>query len=356
MIQEKKRVLGRGLESLIPAARTMTPAAPVAAPPAAATIPTTTAVDVAPGERVQEIRLEEIERSPYQPRRQHDEASLEELAQSIRAQGVLQPIVLRYIPGAHLAAAAGAGTAAEGGNGAAEIPHPIHALEGEEAHAGARVPHVQLKYQLIAGERRWLASKRAGRETVPAIVRLVSNEQAMEIALIENLQREDLDCLEMAYAFDRLGREFALTQDEMAKRTGKDRTTITNLLRLLKLPPEVRTALARHELSFSHAKELMAIDDPTVLSAAAQKVLREELSVRQTLELVNHLIYLGPKANQKPERKAPVEDPNVRAARIEMEGRLGCRVKINDKNGKGKVVIEYKSLDDFDRIVDALGR
>jgi ParB family chromosome partitioning protein len=160
----------------------------------------------------------------------------------------------------------------------------------------------------------------------------------------------------MAFAFDRLGREFGLTQDEMAKRTGKDRTTISNLLRLLKLPPEVRTALANHDLSFSHAKELMSIDDATVLSAAAQKIVREGLSVRQTLELVNHLIYMGPKAGQKLERKAPVEDPNVRSARMELEGRLGCRVKIFDKNGKGKVVIEYKGLDDFDRIVEALGR
>lgn len=339
MIQEKKRVLGRGLESLIPAARTMMP--PVAAAPT-----TMTAVlEEAAGERVQEIRLEEIEPSPYQPRRRQDENALEELAQSIRVQGVLQPIVLRYV------SADSRRSTVDGTDGEADLAHVLDEV-GPEARATAP----QIKYQLIAGERRWLASKRAGRETVPAIVRVVSNEQAMEIGLIENLQREDLDCLEMAFAFERLAREFGLTQDEMAKRTGKDRTTITNLLRLLKLPPEVKSGLSSHELSFSHAKELMSLEDATVLTAAAQKVMREGLSVRQTQELVNHLLWLGPKGGEKPEKKAPIEDPNVRAARIEMEGRLGCRVKIMDKNGKGKVVIEYKGLDDFDRIVEALGR
>ena len=192
---------------------------------------------------------------------------------------------------------------------------------------------------------------------MPAIVRQVSNEQAMEMALIENLQREDLDCLEMAYAFERLSHEFALTQEEMSKRTGKDRGTIANLLRLLKLPPEIRTALARHELSFGHAKELMSIDDPTVMTAAAQKVIREHMSVRQTELLVNHLVYLGPASEKEwKESKKQAEDPNVRAARMELESRLGCRVKIQDKGGKGKVVIEYKTLEDFDRIVEALGK
>ncbi len=344
MIQEKKRVLGRGLESLIPAARTIAP--PAAAP----------AVDLEPGERVQEIRLEEIEPSPYQPRRRQDEGALEELTQSIRAQGVLQPIVVRYVPeypgNAGLGGMPSTGVEAHAGGESA----PGDGL-GEEAHAGARGPQPKVIYQLIAGERRWLASKRAGRATVPAIVRRVSNQQAMEMALIENLQREDLDCMEMAFAFERLGREFGLTQDEMARRTGKDRTTVSILLRLLKLPPEVRTALTRHELSFSHAKSLMSIEDNTVLSAAAQKVMREQMSVRQTEELVNHLVWLGPVSEKEErERHKQAEDPNVKAARMDLEARLGCRVKISDKNGKGRVVIEYKSLEDFDRILEALGR
>jgi ParB family chromosome partitioning protein len=336
MMQEKKRVLGRGLESLIPAARTTsTPPKPggVGQPQDEG------------GEQVREIRLEEIERSPYQPRRRQDEAALEELAQSIRAQGVLQPIVIRYIPGGTVD---GRRSTVDGGNGTAEQPHPTNTgLSGAPATA--------TRYQLIAGERRWLASKLAGRETVPAIVRQVSNEQAMEMALIENLQREDLDCMEMAFAFDRLSRDFGLTQEEMSKRTGKDRASIGNLLRLLKMPPEVRSALARHELSFGHAKELMAIEDADVLVTAAQKVMRDNLSVRQTEELVNHLIWIttGDKPKKPP---APPEDPNVKAARVNLEARLGCRVKILDRSGKGKVVIEYKSLEDFDRIVEALGK
>lgn len=231
-----------------------------------------------------------------------------------------------------------------------------HAALLADAGEGARATS-QVRYQLIAGERRWLASRRAGRATVPAIVRQVSNQQAMEMALIENLQREDLDCMEMAFAFDRLGKEFGLTQDEMSKRTGKDRTTVSNLLRLLKLPPEVRTSLSQHDLSFSHAKSLMSLEDATVLSAAAQKVVRDGLSVRQTEELVSHLVWLGPVSEKEnKERQKKAEDPNVRAARMDLEQRLGCRVKIQDKNGKGKVVIEYKSLEDFDRILEALGR
>ncbi len=310
MIEEKKRVLGRGLESLIPAPRK-------AAPDVAA--------DTASGELVREIRLEEIERSPYQPRRQQDEAALQELAQSIRAQGVLQPIVIRTVPG--------------GGNGVAEIEN----LQ-------------QIRYQLIAGERRWLASRMAGKTTVPAILRQVSNEQAMEMALIENLQREDLDCLEMAHAFDRLAREFGLTQEQMSQRTGKDRGTIGNYLRLLKLPPEVRAALARHDLSFGHAKELMSLEDPHILLTAAEKVMKEGLSVRATQELVNHLIYLGPMVGKKQDKPARVVDANVKAAEQELERSLGCRVKINDHNGKGKIVIQYASLEDFDRVVEALGK
>ena len=360
MIQEKKRVLGRGLESLIPAARTYAPSAPVAAPVALIAAPEAE-IDLAPGERVLEIRLEEIEPSPYQPRRRQDEAALEELTQSIRAQGVLQPIVIRYISQVDGQTVDGRrstvdGTAHDSDGGSADMGI---------AQAGAPVPHVlggehapgQVKYQLIAGERRWLASRRAGRATVPAIVRQVSNQQAMEMALIENLQREDLDCMEMAVAFDRLGRDFGLTQDEMSKRTGKDRTTVSNLLRLLKLPPEVRTSLSHHDLSFSHAKSLMSLEDATVLSAAAQKVVRDGLSVRQTEELVSHLVWLGPVSEKEnKERQKKAEDPNVRAARIDLEQRLGCRVKIQDKNGTGKVVIEYKSLEDFDRILEALGR
>ncbi|MGI9103238.1 MAG: ParB/RepB/Spo0J family partition protein [Terriglobales bacterium] len=345
--KEKKRALGRGLESLIPR-RPMeqTPSLANTGPDrgtqaaASAGAAEASAAEAAPGERVHEIPLEEIERSPYQPRRKWNEEALKELAASIQEQGVLQPIVVRYISESR------------------KHPHPaeqaaeVPSSELQGAGEGERAP-TTVKYQLIAGERRWAASKKAGRATVPAIVRQVSNEQAMEMALIENLQREDLDCLDMAAAFDRLGREFGLTQEQMSLKTGKSRSEIANYLRLLKLPGEVRGRLSLGELTFGHAKELMGIEDPEVMTQAARKVIQDRLSVRGAEELVNHIIWL--QSGKLPKKVPKYEDPNVKAARISLEARLGCRVKIADNKGKGKVVIEYKSLEDFDRIVEALG-
>jgi ParB family transcriptional regulator, chromosome partitioning protein len=352
MIQEKKKALGRGLESLIPAARGASPAP--AAPES--------------GERVHELPVDEIEPSPYQPRRRADAQAMAELAASIKEQGVLQPIVVRYI-----SAASGRRSMVDGRSGLeqsahpspttgervgypADHPHPSKTgLGGPPDGHGAETGATQApKYQLIAGERRWIASKRAGKTTIPAIVRQVSNEQAMLLALIENIQREDLDAMELAHAFESLSQQFGLTQEQMAVRTGKDRASVSNYLRLLKLPQEVQGALIRGELSFGHAKELLSLEDPGIQAAAAQKILKDHLSVRQTEELVSKLLYLGPMADKKQEKPRPAEDPNVRAARIELEGRLGCRVKILDHQGKGKVVIEYKSLEDFDRIIESL--
>jgi ParB family chromosome partitioning protein len=177
---DKKKVLGRGLDSLLPAARATTAAAALALT----------------GESVQQIPLENIGPNPYQTREHIDEAAMNELAASIKETGVVQPIVVRHV-------------AATG------------------------------KYQIIAGERRWMASQRAGKHAIPALVRQVSNQQAMEMTIIENLQREDLNPLEQAKAFERLAREFNLTQEQMAQKTGKDRTSVSNYLRLLKLPPEI---------------------------------------------------------------------------------------------------------------------
>jgi ParB family chromosome partitioning protein len=344
MMQEKKRALGRGLESLIPAGR------PAAGPAAAKES----------GETVQELALEAIEPNPYQPRRHLDEYALAELAASIRAQGVLQPIVVRYIspelphPVSPTAGETRVGHPVGGQlSGSREHPHPVSPTAGE-TRVGHPAPQSQAKYQLIAGERRWLASKKAGKATIPALVRQVTNEEAMLLALIENIQREDLQPMELAHAFQQLSRQFGLTQEEMAARTGKDRASVSNYLRMLKLPEEVQAAIGRGELSFGHAKELMSLEDPVVLSAAAQKMVKEHMSVRQAELLVNELVYLGPMAGKKQQKPPRPEDPNVRAARMELEGRLGCRVKIFDHQGRGKVVIEYKSLEDFDRIVEAL--
>jgi ParB family chromosome partitioning protein len=256
---------------------------------------------------VREIPVEEIESNPYQTRTRLDEVALHELAASIRSSGVVQPVVVRKVAG---------------------------------------------RYQLIAGERRWRASKLAGKQTVPAIVKEVSNEQAMEMTIVENLQREDLNPLEQARAYERLAREFSLTQEQMAQRTGKDRSSVANFLRLLKLPVEVQLDVENGALSFGHAKVLMMLDAPEAQVELAQRVVEDALSVRQLEQIVHDLLHPA----EKPERAARQVDPNIREAERELERALGLRVEIRDRGGKGKIVLRYGSLEDFDRVVDMLGR
>ncbi|HEX6878738.1 MAG TPA: ParB/RepB/Spo0J family partition protein [Terriglobales bacterium] len=292
-MDNKKKVLGRGLETLLPASRGV---AVAVAPPTAMT-----------GDLVKEIPVEQIDRNPYQTRTRFAEDALNELAASIKASGVVQPVVVRPEP-----------------NG---------------------------RYQLIAGERRWLASQRAGKNTVPAIIRQVSNEQAMEMTIVENLQREDLNPMEQAKAYERLGREFGLTQEQMAQRTGKDRSSVSNFLRLLKLPNEVQGLIEEEKLSFGHAKALMGLDSPEAMVKLAQRVVTLSMSVRQTEGAVNNLMNPEP----KPEKAERVIDPNVREVERELQRALGVKVVISDRNGRGKIQLEYKSLEDFDRILDSMG-
>jgi ParB family chromosome partitioning protein len=293
---DKRKALGRGLDSLLPAARGIQ-----AATPAQTGAPQQPAADT-----VRDIPIDMIDRNPYQTRTQFDEAALNELADSIKVSGVIQPVTVRN-------------------------------------HAG--------RFQLITGERRWLASQRAGKQTVPAIVRQVSNEQAMEITIIENLQREDLNAVEQARAFERLAREFGLTQEQMAQRTGKDRSSVSNFLRLLKLPPDVLTLVESNKLSFGHAKALMALDSPEAMLRLATRALQLSLSVRQLESASYNLMHPEP-VLRKPEA---VVDPNVREAEQQLQRSLGLRVQILDKHGKGKIILEYKSLEDFDRVLEMLG-
>ncbi len=257
------------------------------------------------GELVRDIPVELIDRNPYQTRTHFDELALNELADSIKVSGVIQPITVRQNAG---------------------------------------------RFQLITGERRWLASQRAGKSTVPAIVRQVSNEQAMEITIIENLQREDLNPVEQARAYERLARDFSLTQEQMAQRTGKDRSSVANFLRLLKLPEEVLTLVESSKLSFGHAKALMGLDSPEAVLRLAKQAVQLSMSVRQVEGSVYNLMHPQP-AVPKPER---LLDPNVREAEQQLQRSLGLRVQIQDKHGKGKIVLEYKSLEDFDRVLEAL--
>jgi ParB family chromosome partitioning protein len=295
----KRRALGKGLESLLPRVHA------VATPSQEKPQP---AQDDAGKPR--EIPVGEIDRNPYQTRSRVDEQQLAELAQSIASTGVVQPIVVRPLQ-----------------NG---------------------------RFQLIAGERRWLASQKAGKATVPAIVRQVSDEQAMEMTIVENLQRTDLNPMEQARAFERLGREFKLTQEQMAHRTGKDRASVANFLRLLRLPQEVQDKVENGQLSFGHARALLALEDPKWILDAARKVTSLALSVRQTETYVQGI--LNPEKNEKREEKAKEPlDPNVREARDRLQRALGMKVSIEDKNGRGRVIIEYSRLEDFDTLLDMLG-
>jgi|SRR5689334_18889277 len=295
MINDKRKALGRGLDSLLPGRPAVTPIAMPAAQIAG----------------TQEIAIDLIDANPYQTRGRLNETALDELASSIQASGVVQPVVLRAVA-----------------NG---------------------------RFQIVAGERRWIASRRAGKVTIPAVVRQLSNEQAMEITIIENLQREDLNPVEQARAFERLSREFNMTQEQIATRTGKDRASIANFIRLLKLPEPVQKAMEEGALSLGHGKVLLSLAGfPEHLERAAREIIEKQLSVRQTEELVSRL--LNPQSEtQKQEKPVRVLDPNVREAQRSLEGALGVKVEILDRKGRGKIILKYGSLEDFDRIVEALG-
>ncbi len=211
-----------------------------------------------------------------------------------------------------------------------------------------------VKYQLITGERRWLASRQANKPTIPAIVRQVSDEQTLEMTIVENLQRADLNPMEQARAYQRLSQDFKMTQEQMAQRTGKERASVANFLRLLRLPEPIQHKVESGDLSFGHARTLLALDSAEAITAAAQKVLALNLSVRQTESYVQGLI--NPEAKPKKEAKpTQPEDPNVREAQDRLHRTLGLKVHIEDKQGKGQVIIEYSGLEDFDAILTALG-
>jgi ParB family transcriptional regulator, chromosome partitioning protein len=286
----KRRALGKGLDSLLPRAQV---------------VPT---VDQEGG-RPREIAIDLIDGNPFQTRSQMNEEQLGELAASIAANGVVQPVLVRPIAGG--------------------------------------------RFQLIAGERRWRASKLAGKTTVPAILRQVSDEQAMEITIVENLQRADLNAMEQARAFERLSREFHMTQEQMAHRTGKDRATVANFLRLLKLPSGVQMRVESGTLSFGHARALLALEHAEEIEKAAQRIASLSLSVRQTETYVQGLINPARKTKKQP-KEEPQVDPNVRDAQEQLQRALGLKVTIEDKSGHGKVIIEYARLEDFDALMERL--
>ncbi|MBW7471736.1 ParB/RepB/Spo0J family partition protein [Marinobacter sp. M216] len=253
---------------------------------------------------LREIPIDLIQRGRYQPRRDMDPAALQELADSIRQQGVMQPVVVRPI--------------AEG------------------------------RYELIAGERRWRATQMAELDGIPAIIRDVPDEAAIAMALIENIQRENLNPIEEAFALQRLQDEFGLTQAQVAEAVGKSRTTITNLLRLIGLTEDVRLMLEHGDLEMGHGRAMLTLP-PEQQMLVAKQVVAKSLSVRQTEALVRRV------QQEKPGQKASghtAVDPNIRALQDDLAERLGARVSIaHGQRGKGKLVIEYSSLDELDGIL-----
>jgi len=289
-VDSPRRALGKGLSALLP------------------TRPTAQLPEETPhaGESVARLPIELIDPNPLQPRRifQHDR--LEELAQSISANGIIQPLVVRR---------------------RAE------------------------RYQLVAGERRWRAAKIAGVASVPAVIQEIPDEHLLEITLIENIQREDLNAIETAQAFDRLCRELQLNHEEVGRRTGKDRSTIANLIRLLQLPPDIQQLIAERRLSIGHARCLLTLPTAELQREVAEKSVAQGWSVRQVERLTQKMME-----DRKPKAVEEVQaDPNVKAAIEELERVLGTKVRIIEKaRQKGRIEIDYYSTEDLDRIYTAI--
>jgi ParB family chromosome partitioning protein len=263
----------------------------------------------ADGEPVIILPIEQINENPFQTRRYFDQEALKDLASSIQVQGVLQPVVVR--------------PSKEGG------------------------------YILILGERRLRASRMAGKSTLPAIVKRVSEQQAAEMTLVENLQRQDLNCVEQAEGFAKLSQRFNLTQEEIGKRSGISREQVSNYMRLLSLPEGVIGALQTGTLTYSHARTLLSLKDHAQIWKIARKAIDEKMSVAKLEQLVFGVTAPLDELH-KPGGGARWVDPNVKAAQRSIEQVLGMKVRIRDRAGKGKIVIEYGTLDDFDRLITML--
>jgi ParB family chromosome partitioning protein len=355
---EKRRALGRGLASLLPGPRvvvqtggdggeTKVPhfvradkgeerndknedragqpraAVPTSSPAAATTLESeetpqviSISAEAMPRNTVVNLSIELIDKNPYQTRYVFDEEMLIELRDSIKEHGVVQPVVVRP------------------------------AQEGDG------------RYILVLGERRLRASKMAGKDTIPALVRTLSPQQAAEMTVLENVVRADLNPLEQAEAFRVLSKEFHLTQAQIAERVGVSRETVSNYMRLLRLPEKVMNYMLEGRLSFSDAREILRLEKPEHIEVVAEEVVSKRLKWDEiedrVLRLNGSLPMLPAQAQSgEPGKKTSARwiDPNVRAAQAEMERTLGMRVRIRDRNGKGKIVIEYATVDDYERVV-----
>lgn len=286
-----KRGLGRGLDALLPSNFSLTEGS-------------------GDGGKVVEIKIDEIVPNDQQPRRQFSEESLQELAASIEKKGVIQPIIVRKQPG--------------GG------------------------------YQIVAGERRWRACRLLGKKTIPALIKDYSDQQLLEIALIENIQREDLNPLEEARAYKALIEEYGLTQEEVAARVGKSRPFIANLMRLLNLAEPVQALVAGGQLSAGHARALLPLPAEGQVKLA-EKIVREGLSVRQCEALVKGILTLAEEqkvSQQKPEAAPALDKTLVMDYQERLRERLGTKVEIEQRGEKGRIIIEYYSPEELSRVLE----
>jgi ParB family transcriptional regulator, chromosome partitioning protein len=303
----KRRSLGRGLDALLStaAAQSGAPAQGGAAEGRGAAMPAQRAED-----SLRELPVDLLQRGRYQPRIDMREETLTELAESIRAQGIVQPIVVR----------------------------PLH-----DSRPG------EVRYEIIAGERRWRAAQLAGLEMLPAIVRDIPDEAAVAVALIENIQREDLNPLEEARSLKRLVEEFDMTHAQAADAVGRSRVTVSNLLRLLELPEAVRMMLERREIDMGHARALLGVASHASQLELAHRIRKDGWSVRETEKAIRRL---GGAEKMRPGRNGGgTKDPNVRRLEAELSERLGAAVSIEHGQGGGRLVIRYHSLDELDGIV-----
>jgi ParB family chromosome partitioning protein len=290
----EKKVLGKGLSALI----TNRPSNPDQ-------IKEISSLEINPSGNVAYVKIISILENRFQPRQNYDESKLEELKASIKEKGVLQPILVRK----------------QGDN-----------------------------YEVVAGERRLRAAKAIGLKEVPVIIKNVTDREALVLALVENIQREELNAIEEALGFKRLMEEFQFTQEAVAEAIGKDRSTITNLLRLLRLPEEIQKQVADAKISMGHARALLSLEDAAIQKKMAQVIINKGLSVRQVEDLVKkaHQGHNIIKAATKPKNR------DIEILEEELRKILGTKVFIKDKKGKGKLTIEYYSLDDLDRILGVL--
>ncbi len=302
-----RKALGKGLAALLPARPNPAPQ-PATAPPAHLPVHAQTASPAEPPPPAQppppptSLPIQVIDANPLQPRTVFQPDRLRELANSIEANGIIQPLIVRQ---------------------------------------------KNDRYELIAGERRWRAAKLAGLTDVPVVVQTTGNDRILEVSLIENLQREDLNPMEVAQAYDRLQHEHGLTHDEIARRTGKDRSSVTNMLRLLRLPADVQLLVAEQRISMGHARAILGLPDEEAQRQLAEKTAAQGLSVRE----VERTVQKMSEPRQGEDEEKPKQDPNVRAAAEELERVLGTRVRIVEKNPqRGRIEIEYFSQEELDRV------